>query len=69
MDGDLPALVELLRDAPAVVLAAVALYEMRQTRHTLVKAVVSIARLEMRLEGALLGRRRPAPLDARDPVA
>lgn len=69
MDGDLPALVELLRDAPAVVLAAFALYEMRQTRHTLVKAVVSIARLETRLEGALFGRRRPAPLDGDDRAA
>ena len=66
MDGDLQELLALLKDAPAVVLAAFALYEMRQTRHTLVKAVVSIARLETRLEGAIFGLRRPAALDDGD---
>jgi hypothetical protein len=63
MEGDFQELLALLKEAPAVVLAAFALYEMRQTRHTLVKAVVSIARLETRLEGALFGRRRIAPVD------
>ena len=66
MEAELPELLALLKDAPAVVLAAFALYEMRQTRHTLVKAVVSIARLETRLEGAIFGRRRIAPLDDGD---
>ena len=64
MDGEIPTLVALLKDAPAVVLAAFALYEMRMTRHTLVQAAVSIARLETRMEGALLGRRRSPPVDS-----
>jgi uncharacterized protein YbaA (DUF1428 family) len=63
VDGEIGSLIELARDAPAVVLAAFALYEMRQTRHVLVKAVVSIARLETRMEGAMFGRRRVPPVD------
>jgi len=69
VEAELPELLALLKDTPAVVLAAFALYEMRQTRHTLVRAVVSIARLETRLEGAIFGRRRIPSLDDEEPTA